>query len=168
MTAPARIATLYQRHAAAVRRMASRQARVPDAVIDDACQTAWTSLCEHKDVSLDDRAAVSWLVITAVRLAWRHGRREVTVGGWLPDVEDPRELPEPPGQAPDPLALISDRDEAARALDALTVREQQFLALQAAGLSYTEIAARLGVSARTVERQILRGRHKLRHARSAS
>jgi len=87
------------------------------------------------------------------------------VGGWLPDAEAPSELPEPSGEAPDPLLVALDHEhteELHPRLDALTIRERRFVALQAAGLSYVEIAARLGVSTRTAERQILRGRRKLR------
>jgi len=162
-----RIAALYERQGAAVKRLVSHRARVPEAVIEDACQTAWVRLCEHPDVTLGARAAVKWLVTTAVREAWRHTsrRRELTVGGWLPDAEGPGELSEPSGEVPDPLLVALERehtDELRRELDALTVRERQFLALQAAGLSYVEIAVRLGVSTRTAERQILRGRRKLR------
>ena len=107
-------------------------------------------------------SAVSWLVTTAVRVAWRNGQREVLAGGWRADPGSDNELCEPCGDLPDPLDVVAERDEARRALEVLTARERQFLALQAAGLSYREVAERLHVTVRTVERQILRGRHKLR------
>jgi RNA polymerase sigma factor (sigma-70 family) len=160
-----RIAALYARQAARVHRIVSARVNAPEAVIEDACQTAWMRLCSRSDVSLQERAAVSWLVITAVRAAWRHGEREVTVGGWLSDTEHKRELPEPAGDAPDPLAVVAERDAARRALEVLTARERQFLALQAVGLNYREVAQRLHVTVRTAERQILRGRRKLRRGR---
>ena len=47
-------------------------------------------------------------------------------------------------------------------LRALPVRQRTVLLLQAAGFSYEETAESLGLSRRTVERQIMRGRRKLR------
>jgi RNA polymerase sigma factor (sigma-70 family) len=160
-----RVAALYERHAPTVERLVSRRARVPRPVIEDACQTAWARLCVRDDVDVDPSRAVRWLVVVAVHEAWRYTarRRELAVGGWLQDV-DAGELPEPPGQAPDPLSVATQRDELRRRLGALTPREREFLTLQVAGLSYEEIAARLRVTVRTVERQILRGRRKLRRA----
>ena len=131
--------------------------------MEDACHTAWLRLCAHDDVALDARSAVKWLVITAIRESWRRasGLREVPVGGCLPDGQE-HELPEPAGDAPDPSVVAVARYECRRRLAGLTVRERQFLALQALGLSYEEISGRFHVTVRTVERQILRGRRKLR------
>jgi RNA polymerase sigma-70 factor (ECF subfamily) len=158
-----RIGVLYERHAETVLRTVGRRVSAPQAVVEDACQTAWLRLCACDDVALDARAAVKWLVITATRESWRHTsrRRDVPMGGWLPEGDAP-ELAEPAGDAPDPLVIAAERDDVRRRLAALTVRERKFLTLQASGLSYEEISARLGVTVRTVERQILRGRRKLR------
>jgi RNA polymerase sigma factor (sigma-70 family) len=158
-----RIGVLYERHAETVRRMVCCRVRAPEGVVEDACHTAWLMLCAHDDVALDARSTVKWLVITAVRESWRRtsGLREVPVGGWLSDPEE-HELPEPVGGAPDPSELTVGRDEVRRRLAALTARERQFLTQQALELSYEEISVRLGVTVRTVERQILRGRRKLR------
>jgi RNA polymerase sigma factor (sigma-70 family) len=160
----ARIAALFEREARRVERLVSRRARAPQAVIEDACQAAWARLCARDDVDVESPAVLRWLVVTAVHEAWRHtsGNREVTAGGFLPDPEVPGELPEPQAHGADPLAVTVQRDEARRRIGRLTERERQFLALQAAGLTYEEIAKRLSVSVRTVERQILRGRRKLR------
>ena len=158
-----RIGGLYKRHAETVRRTVCRRVSAPQAVVEDACQTAWLRLCARDDVALDARAAVKWLVITAIRESWRRTsrRRDVPVGGGLP-VGEGDELAEPAGDAPDPLVIAAERDDVRRRLAALTARERQFLMLQALGQSYEEISARLGVTVRTVERQILRGRRKLR------
>jgi DNA-binding CsgD family transcriptional regulator len=120
-------------------------------------------LCEHVEVGLDDDGAVvGWLVLTAVREAWRYAtrRRETVVGAWLAETEDAGELPQPLAGGLDPLeiALVPER---LRGASCLTDREKRFVGLQAAGLSYSEIAARLRVNVRTTERQILWGRRKL-------
>jgi RNA polymerase sigma factor (sigma-70 family) len=158
-----RLGDLYELHAETVGRLVCRRVNAPRAVIEDACHTAWLRLCARNDVPLDTQSTLKWLVVTATRESWRRtgGRREVAVGGWLPD-EEGHELPEPAGDAPDPLVVAVGRDEVRRRLATLTARERQFLALQALGLSYEEISVRLDVSVRTVQRQILRGRQKLR------
>jgi RNA polymerase sigma factor (sigma-70 family) len=157
-----RIADLYRHEAARVQRIVSRRVRAPEAVIEDACQTAWLRLCAHEDVALDARCAVKWLVITAMRESWRRttGSREIPVGGWLPEGGE-HELPEPAVDVPDPCEVAIDRDQWRERLAALTDRERELLALQASGLTYAEIAARLHITVRTVERHLVRGRRKL-------
>jgi RNA polymerase sigma factor (sigma-70 family) len=159
-----RIAALYARYAGSVQRLVSRRASVPWPVIEDACQSAWARLCSRDDVDVEASRVVRWLVVVAVREAWRYTERgrELPVGGWLTDISAAGELPEPSGRFADPLIVALARDDLRRRLLSLTPREREFLGLQVAGLGYTEIAARLGVTARTVERQIVRGRRKLR------
>jgi RNA polymerase sigma factor (sigma-70 family) len=110
-------------------------------------------------------AVVKWLVVTATREAWRRaGGREILVGAWQGDAVDEREAAEPVSDALSPLdlAIEHERSDGLRdRLRILTDRERQFLALHAAGLTYREISVRAGVTRRTVERQILRGRRKL-------
>jgi RNA polymerase sigma factor (sigma-70 family) len=158
------IAALYKKHAVSVERLVSRRASVPWPVIEDACQTAWGRLCSRDDVDVETSAAVRWLVVVAVHEAWRYTERgrELPVGVWLTEVNAAGELPEPSGRCADPLVVTVGRDDLRRRPLSLTPREWQFLGLQVAGLSYAEIAARLGVTVRTVERQIVRGRRKLR------
>lgn len=158
------IEDLYKREGATVRRLVAGRARVPDALIEDACQTAWERLCSHEDVNLPPVVAVRWLVVTASRVAWRHGRRrETSVRLWAPDAESGHG--EPAGGAPDPLDVVIEHERSCKLagrLGVLTDRERRFLVMRAMGLSYREIGERTGATVRTVERQLVRGRRKLR------
>jgi RNA polymerase sigma factor (sigma-70 family) len=150
------IAALYGQQARLVQRQVARRVNAPTAVIEDACQTAWERLCTHPGVEPVAPSAVKWLVVTAMREAWRRtGGREIPT--------DPTDIAEPISDTPGPLerAIASEHsDELRDQLLGLTDRERQFLALQAAGLTYAEIAERTATTLRTVERQIRRGRHK--------
>ena len=161
------VANLFARHAHDVVRLVSGRARAPYMVIEDACQTAWLRLLAHTEVDVEGPGAVRWVVITATREAWRRsGQRETPTGAWSAGGGELRdgELPEPAGHSADPIEVAIEREhtrELQGRLNTLTGRERRFLALQALGLSYQEIAVETGASLRTVERQILRGRHKL-------
>jgi DNA-directed RNA polymerase specialized sigma24 family protein len=61
--------------------------------------------------------------------------------------------------------LLADAGEVITAVG-LSPRQTQILGLQVLGLTYAEIAAEAGDSQRTVERQMVRARHKLAHALS--
>ena len=60
-----------------------------------------------------------------------------------------------------PLELVEMRDELG-ALGSLPRRQQRLLWLHAAGLTYAEMARHEGVTLRTVERQLLRGKRAAR------
>ena len=157
------IGVLYESHHATVRRLVARRACAGSAVVDDACQTAWERLCTHDHVDLDSGSVLGWVVVTAVREAWRQVRRDrqVPVDCTLADMS--QDLP--CAVSVDPLQVAIDHEHfrmLRERVDALTVRERQFVVLAAAGFTYAQIAQRLGVSVRTTERQILRGRRKLR------
>ncbi|MGA2930197.1 MAG: sigma-70 family RNA polymerase sigma factor [Solirubrobacteraceae bacterium] len=156
----------YQAHAPRLRVRLARRVNADADTLEDACQIAWTRLAARTDVPLDEHG-FAWLTTTAVRESWRQARRrrETPAGGFLPDAHDPRELPEPAGDNADPLevAIEHEHNEQLRArLAALRPREARYVALHAAGLTYMEIAAAERASVRTVERHILRGRHKLK------
>jgi hypothetical protein len=90
------IAALYAEQARLVQRQVARCVNAPTAVIEDACQTAWERLCTHPDVEPVAPSAVKWLVVTAMREAWRRaGGREIPT--------DPTDLGEPVSDAPSPL-----------------------------------------------------------------
>jgi RNA polymerase sigma factor (sigma-70 family) len=151
------IAARFAEQARLAQRQVARRVNAPAAVIEDACQTAWERHCTHPGVEPVAPSAVGWLVVTAMREAWRRtdGREIAT---------DLTDLGEPVSDGPSPLEQAiahEDSDELRDQLRKLTDRQRQFLALQAAGLTYAEIAERTGTSPRTVERQILRGRHKI-------
>src|SRR5450755_4795335 len=159
---------LSGRQAATVQRIVASRARVPHAILEDACQTAWLRLWTHTVVDIQAGGAVDWLVTTATREAWkRSAQRDIPVGSWAAQGGDRSavELPEPVGDTLDPLeAAIAHEHtrELSDRLAKLTPRERAYLALNALGFTYKAIAARSGDSERTVERQILRARRKLR------
>jgi RNA polymerase sigma factor (sigma-70 family) len=133
--------------------------RAPDAVIEDACQFAWSRLLVHS-ARVSSEGALSWLATTAVREALkliRRNGRELSLdataeqaGGWMA-----------PSAAPGPHETFEQHERLAT-LRRLPPRQQRMLWLQGAGLSYAEIAASTGCTMRTVERQLLRAKRALR------
>jgi RNA polymerase sigma factor (sigma-70 family) len=173
MTAPrdrvGELAAFYASHQQHLERIVARNVRASGTIVEDACQTAWTSLWAHPVVDLHDQPALGWLVTTATREAWkRSGRvthRETPAGGFLPTPDGVAlELPEPAGESPDPCELAiahAEHAQRVRQLRELTDRERLYLYLQGLGYSYTEMAQSTAASRRTVERQVLRARAKL-------
>ena len=146
------VADLYVSLAPALVRIVRAGVYAPEDVIEDACQFAWGRLVCHRHRVRRD-TTLQWLSKTAVREALRIGRvtaRELP----LEDVERGSQ---------EPCDLIEARDRLA-CVASLPVRQQRVIWMHAAGLSYAEIAAREGCTRRTVERQLLRARHRVRAA----
>ncbi len=161
-TAPRRRdeADLYERHHQALLIAVSHAINGSGALIEDACQTAWTILLRRQP----DRASVfAWLYVVAIHEAYRLSaieRRELHLedlaieGDWdtilagRVTVEDQLE------------AL-----EALRALAALPDRQRQDLSLRVAGFTYREIAAMTGGRTFTnVNKHLVKARTAIRRA----
>ncbi len=126
----------------------------PDAVIEDACQFAWGRLLHHRH-RVHRETVLSWLARTAVHEAFKLLRRHR------------REVPlEAAAEETDPAtpAELFERRERLAELGQLSPRQQRALWLHAFGLSYGEIGRYEGCTVRTVERQLLRGRERVRRA----
>ena len=134
--------------------------RAPEAVIEDACQVAWIRLVRNADRVRRD-AVLSWLATTAVREAYKLTRREsreaVPRRGVLEHADGLPGVPRSPG----PHEVLEQRERLAR-LRALPERQQRLLWLHALGYSYAEMAAHDGLTRRTVERQLLRAKGRVR------
>jgi RNA polymerase sigma factor (sigma-70 family) len=133
--------------------------RAPAPLIEDACQFAWWRLVVHSH-RVERRSALSWLAKTAVHEALKLVRREerdLSLNARLEGGGDAGPFERRPG--PDEVA---EQRAELELLCVLPVRQRMVLVLQAAGFSYEETAASLGMSRRTVERQIMRGRKELR------
>jgi RNA polymerase sigma factor (sigma-70 family) len=157
---PADVGELYGLLARRLEQLVQRDVRAPDAVIEDACQIAWSRLLRHRD-RVQRETVMSWLLRTAVREALRLSRR------------DRRELPlettaeeELPRTQASPVHLAECRERLAE-LGRLPERQQRAVWLHAIGLNYGEIAVYEGCTARTVERQLLRARQAIRHPEAA-
>src|SRR5207244_4068184 len=147
----------------------ARHVRPSGTIVEDACQTAWTTLCAHPELKLHDQRALRWLLTTATREAWKHSarvtHREAPAGGFLPTPDGVApQLPEPAAEQPGPCELAIAHDEHAQRIEQLrwlSDRERLYLYLQGLGYSYSEMAKLTSASLRTVERQLLRARRKL-------
>ena len=152
------VAQLYAQHARSLRRIVRSGVRAPEAVIDDACQIAWSRLIPRVRAVRPD-AALPWLVTTASREAirlLRRGDREVSLEQLL---DEGAALP--PSGGLDEVVGLRDRLDA---VSALPIRQQQLVWLAGLGFSYEEMADRTGATRRTVERQLLRAKHTLKAA----
>jgi RNA polymerase sigma factor (sigma-70 family) len=158
-TATPDLAGLYASSAARVRRDVRRGIRGADPVLDDACQAAWARLVAARD-RVNRDAAVAWLVTTAMHEAVRLLRREerdLSLEKLMEEWDDG------PWTAAGPS--VEDTVGARlrlQALRSLPERQRRLVWLQGLGLSYVEMARETAASRRTVERQILRARGRLR------
>jgi RNA polymerase sigma factor (sigma-70 family) len=146
------VGDLYRRLAPALERIVRLDVRAPDAVIEDACSFAWIRLLHHRDRVRRD-AALAWLTRTAVHEAFkliRRAGRETSIDAaeWLC------------GGSAQPEEVLERRERLER-IAALPARQQRLLWLHAFGLSYAEMAAHEGCTLRTVERQLVRAKHRI-------
>ena len=135
--------------------------RAPDAVIEDACQFAWSRFVRHSD-RVRAEAALSWLVTTAVHEAFKLLRRADRYQSLDAAVEQAGDLGLV-ARTPAPDQLLADRERLA-SIRSLPERQQRLLWLHGLGLSYAEMARYTGYTPRTVERQLLRAKQRLREA----
>jgi RNA polymerase sigma factor (sigma-70 family) len=159
------VADLYRARADQLRQIVRFTVRAPDAVIDDACQIAWSRLLSRWG-SIRSEAAMPWLARTASREAvklMRRSTRDLSLDALGEDRCAPAQAPFAP-PAPSPPDLTAEFRARFDELRALPQRQQRLLWLQGLGLSYVEMAGYTGWSTRTVERQLMRAKRSLRRA----
>ena len=153
------VGELYGELACRLEQIVRREVRASASLIEDACQFARWRLVVHAH-RVERRAALTWLAKTAIREALKLTRREerdVSLEARLEGADEAGI----PSRRPGPDQIAEQRAQL-ELLHALPVRQRMVLVLQAAGFSYEETAGSLGMSRRTVERQITRGRRRLR------
>jgi RNA polymerase sigma factor (sigma-70 family) len=153
------IADMYEALAGRLRQIVRGAVRAPEAVIDDACQAAWSRLLRRRR-EIRSETALAWLVTTASREALRSCRRAARE---LPLDELREQQAEQLGlvvwpAGPDEIFGFRQRLDQLRELPR---RQQEAMWLQGFGLSYDEIAAYTGDTRRTVERQLMRAKRAL-------
>jgi RNA polymerase sigma factor (sigma-70 family) len=135
--------------------------QAPEWIVDDACQSAWSSLLEHRGAVVAG-GELGWLSTTATRAALRLLRRERSAEC----------CEEPPSLAsldalcvpePGPARSFELRERLAE-VKRLPVRQQRLVMLHGFGYEYDEIAAATGETRRTIARQLTRARRQLRLA----
>ncbi|MDQ6746446.1 MAG: sigma-70 family RNA polymerase sigma factor [Actinomycetota bacterium] len=151
---------LYRTLAPRLERIVRRDVHAGEAVIEDACQFAWSRLACHSG-RVRRESVLSWLATTAIHEAFRlirRDRRELSLEG---DDEARGVADTVAAIGPGPEELVEQRLRLA-ALARLSPRQQRMLWLHAVGLSYGEIALSTGATTRTVERQLLRAKRTAR------
>jgi RNA polymerase sigma factor (sigma-70 family) len=153
------LAELYGSLAGQLTRIVKLDTDASDLVVEDACQHAWDRLIGQA-TALRRESVLSWLTTTAVREANRLAHRD--------DREPPLADTDAARRGSDDVLVapacdyVVERREELKLIRHLPERQQRLLWLQALGLSYDEMAAYTGCTRRTVERQVLRGRQRLR------
>jgi RNA polymerase sigma factor (sigma-70 family) len=143
------VEVLYRTRGPYLQRLVALDRRVPNEVVEDACQHAWSSVLAHR-ARVDGHGAFAWVARTATREAQRLTARAQEAAA----VDDA-----PATGSPAEIVELRDRLGLLRRLPA---RQQRLLWLSGAGLSYVEMARHEGVTLRTVERQLLRGKRAAR------
>lgn len=153
-------AELYEQLAARLIKIVARQVRTSTANVEDACSFAWVQMLHYQPAR---ETVVAWLVRVgtreAIKLDRRARRQDAAATG-----------PSGQGRAVDECRPIEAHLETLAARDAIVAaqlrpREAEILVAHVAGYSYIEIADAKDLTPRTVERQLLRAKRKLRDAR---
>ncbi len=153
------VGELYGKLSKRLEQIVRLDVRAPDAVIEDACQFAWTRLVHHRN-RVHRETSLAWLAKTAVHEAFKLVRRD----GREPSLEAALEISGDaavPLGAPAPDELVLARERLAQ-ISLLPERQQRLLWLHGLGLTYAEMAHRTGCTQRTVERQLLRAKRTVR------
>jgi RNA polymerase sigma factor (sigma-70 family) len=152
---------LYAALAVRLRQIVGGQVRAPEPVIEDACQFAWSALIRYQGSVRHDRA-LGWLATTASREAMRVLRRQRRETSLEQLAEDgARPAPHPKVTSIEELVEQRARLET---IDRLPERQQRLVWLQGLGFSYTEMAEHESATPRTIERQLMRAKKRLREA----
>jgi RNA polymerase sigma factor (sigma-70 family) len=158
-TRPVDVGELYELLGKRLEQIVRLDVRAPDVVVEDACQFAWSRLVHHRH-RVRRETVMSWLARTAVHEAvklLRRDRRELSIDA-APECAARVAVA---SSFPQPHTLV-ERRERLKELQELSTRQQRALWLHAFGLSYAEIAVHEGCTVRTVERQLLRARQRIR------
>ncbi len=150
---------LFSSLAPRLERIVGAGVHAPRPLIEDACQIAWIRLWGHRG-RVRREHALPWLVTTATREArdlLRRERRCLSLDGALEDAGDGVLLRR--AQTPADVCEARTRLEL---IGSLPTRQQRLVWLHGLGFDYEEIATATGSTRRTVERQLLRGKRKLR------
>jgi RNA polymerase sigma factor (sigma-70 family) len=153
------IDSLYRSLAPKLEQIVRTDVRAPRTVIEDACQFAWSSLVFHAERVRPD-AALSWLARTAVHEALKLTRRDARHLSLEATLESSDEHLLGRSQSM-PHKLLEEHERLA-ALRALPERQQRLMWLHALGLNYDEMALYTGSTRRTIERQLLRAKRRIR------
>lgn len=144
-------ADLFRTHHEQLLRIVARDVRASPQLIEDACAFAWLEFVARQPERVNP---MGWLRVVAGREAVRVARRE-------------RRLHALGDSVPDPAGAADRRLEARAGLEALAAlprRQRAAPALRVSGHSHAEIGAALGMTVRTVERQLGRARQAIRRA----
>jgi RNA polymerase sigma factor (sigma-70 family) len=156
------VAELYCSLSGRLQRIVGKEVHAPSVVIEDACQFAWSRLVYHA-ARIDQETVLRWLARTAVREAVRLARRDQRELSLEAEVEHGDQA-EPVSPAPGPPEQAELREKL-ELIRILRPRQRRYLLLRAAGYSRAEVVEREpGLTRRTLERQLLRGRERLRAA----
>jgi DNA-directed RNA polymerase specialized sigma24 family protein len=154
---------LFAEHATELRAAVRAAVHTSEANVDDACAFAWLQLVRYQPQRDGNGAVFPWLLTAATREAVKLDRR---ARRWA----DLQQLAEAAvGLSPHTIRLAHHDRLVARPPDDPGQRlDGRLELLRAMGYTRNEMAAMTGDSCRTVDRQLTRGRRKLRAAPNAS
>jgi RNA polymerase sigma factor (sigma-70 family) len=155
--------TTYAELAPRLQAIVAHNVRAPEALIEDACQIAWSQWVTHRD-RVSPNSVLAWLATTAIREALRLVRLESRHVPLTEEREAGAKVINLPVRGPGPEQLVEFRERLAE-VRRLPVRQQRALWMQSFGYDYREIAAQTGATRRSVERNLMRARRGLEQVR---